>query len=121
MEPITVLELPAEHLKWARDNTFLTFAVHPLPLQPMWAELNGSAALQISSRTVTIRGERFVRRGREHTFLFTNDEESALLLKSALLPGQRKDISQREREAFMDGFIEGFKRAIAIHTRGSWK
>ena len=59
-----------------------------------------------SLKTVEIFAERIVRRGREHMMLFTRDEESALLLKCAFLPGQQAGLQKREREAFVRGFLE---------------
>ena len=106
MEPITVIELSelAErylnkygtvHLSILAPLTLsdiIDYGQRPLP--PPW------------SGTVRIFAESFVRRGRKHMMLFTPDEESALLLKCAFLPGQQSRLQEREREAFARGFLK---------------
>ena len=58
--------------------------------------------MSIQKDLITV--EKFVRRGQTHWMLFTNDEESAMLLKSAFLPGQQKEVQMREQQAFAKGF-----------------
>lgn len=108
MEPITVVDLPARAEQYLRERGAVRLAVM-LPLR-----LSVVAALQPPAmedlRTVEIFAERFVRHGREHRMLFTRDEESALLLKCAFLPGQQVGLQERERVAFARGFLDALCR-----------
>jgi len=41
--------------------------------------------------------------------LFTHNEESALLLKSAFLPGQQAELKLRDRDAFARGVMRALE------------
>ena len=104
MEPITVIDLPAMAERYLKERGMVRLAVM-LPM--MFLVLAEQQPLARDSlKTVAIFAERIVRRGREHMMLFTRDEESALLLKCAFLPGQQAGLQKREREAFVRGFLE---------------
>jgi hypothetical protein len=105
MEPITVLELTP----WAAD--FLAkrgevrlaiqrpVAVHVMPpIEPP----------DFRSWQVLLTAEWFVRRGERHMFVFTSDEENAMLLRAAFLPGQRGELRERENAAMAQGFLKAF-------------
>jgi hypothetical protein len=108
MEPITVIELSALAEGYLNERGMVRLAVQ------MPAMLSVLAARQAPGlddlRIVTIFAERFIRHGHEHMMLFTRDEESALLLKSAFLPGQQAELQERERTAFARGFLEALAR-----------
>ena len=105
-EPITVIELTpfaADHLQ---QRGMVRLAVQT----PVQVSSTHTALSDFSFRTVTIHAE-LLRRGKHtHLMLFTQDEESALLLKSAFLPGQHKDVQGREKQAFAQGFISALSR-----------
>ena len=44
-----------------------------------------------------------------HMILFTHNEESALLLKSAFLPGQQAELKLRDRDAFARGVMRALE------------
>lgn len=100
-EPITVIDVP----EWAHEymNQRQCFALAVCEPPPVRFCDAGVPATH-SYRIVRIQCER-LRRGRTtHWMLFTNDEESALLLRAALLPGQLGEVQERQRAAFSKGF-----------------
>lgn len=108
MEPITVIDLPAMAEGYLNERGMVRLAVM---LPPMLSVLAASQPpMREDLKTVTIYAERFIRHGREHMMLFTRDEESALLLKCAFLPGQQAGLQERERTAFARGFLEALAR-----------
>ena len=106
-EPITVIELPSFAEEYLRRYGAVRLAVI-LPLSMYTRDTDPPN--KSGCRTVRIHSERFWRNGAEHTILFTADEESALLLKSAFLPGQQSELNERERNAFARGFLEALCR-----------
>lgn len=102
MEPITVLELSAFTQKYLIEQGLVHIAV----MEPPRYQAIPDFPLNLQMRSVTIRAEKFIRRGENHMLLFTNDEESALLLKCAFLPGQQAELNQRDRKAFASGFLD---------------
>jgi hypothetical protein len=110
MEPITVIDLPEFAEGYITKHGMVRLAVQ---MPPMLSALMANQAPSFTDglRTVTIFGERFIRHGREQMMLFTRDEESALLLKCAFLPGQQSELQQRERGAFARGFLDALMRA----------
>lgn len=100
-EPITVIYVP----EWARQHMeqhqcFAMAVFERLPVRPCDYE----APATRSYRIVRIQCERLRRGYRSHWMLFTEDEESALLLRTAFLPGQLGEVQERQREAFSKGF-----------------
>jgi hypothetical protein len=64
-----------------------------------------NTAIPDTSWFVEITAE-VLRRGNHQTLmLFTRNEEAALLLKSDLLPGQQRDVQDREKQALVKGFM----------------
>lgn len=108
MEPITVIDLSALAHGYLKKLGMVKLAVMLPPLLSVLAA--AQMPMQADNKTVTIFAERFIRHGREHMMLFTRDEESALLLKCAFLPGQQAGLQERERVAFARGFIEALAR-----------
>lgn len=60
-------------------------------------------------KLVSIRGERIRRFEHETLMLFTEDEETALLLRAEFLPGQRATLQDKERRAFAKGFLKALQ------------
>lgn len=58
------------------------------------------------ARGVRIVAEPFRRRGHGHLMLFTENDEDALLLKAAFLPGQNGQVKNERAIAFARGFLE---------------
>lgn len=111
MEPITVIDLPVWAENFMAKHGSVELVVTPIfNMTPM---LPGEAIRPEPFRRVRIIAERFHRKGRHHMLLVTGDEESALLLKSAYLPGQYRDLQERERKALVTGFM----RALAAVGR----
>lgn len=112
MEAITVIDLP-----WSRSQLDGLLQDRrqirvPVPTRTSFSPQVGPEHDQPTfsrPRNVTIWTERFHRNGNTHWFFFTRDEEAALLLRSAPLPGQRKEL----QEEFRLGFAEGLLAAIA--------
>ena len=108
MEPITVIDLPALAERYLNERGTVRLAVQlPMMLSFMAAQ---QAPVRDYCKTVTIFSERFIRRGCEHMMLFTRDEESALLLKCAFLPGQQAGLQEHERDAFARGFLGALEK-----------
>ena len=109
MEPITVLDLTPFAKKFLEDRGMVRLPVRVPP--SMTVDFTSGPSPQIGPlSTVTIVTERFMRHGRVHTMLFTKDEESALLLKCAFLPGQLTGVQERERVAFARGVMDALAR-----------
>lgn len=105
MEPITVIHLESWAWEFLRDHGSVRLAVIP-PAQAFFDPDAMSAPTRGTNWIVHITAELLVRGKHRSLMLFTNDEEAALLLKSELLPGQHKDVQNRERSAFARGFMD---------------
>ena len=101
MEPITVLELKRWAWEFLERTGIVRLHVAEPPLTTPWSGPPANGLFRI----VTIKAERLRRGNQEHLMLFTSDEESALLLESAFLPGQHRWVQERERVAFAQGFL----------------
>lgn len=105
-EPITVIDLSDTAMNYLDKYGRVSLPViEPLQYTPF----NSVEQLQ-TCRVAQISSERFLRNGVEALMLFTRDEESTMLLKSAFLPGQQKDIQIREKMAFAKGFLSVLNR-----------
>ena len=102
LEPITVLELTPMAWNFLVERGVVRLAV---PETPQMVPSRGAFPNSFEIRTVTIHAETFVRGHQRSLMLFTHDEELALLLKSALLPGQRKEAFDEQRAAWARGFM----------------
>jgi hypothetical protein len=109
MEPITVVELHG----WAEEFLVRQGRVCLAVVKPLakvhW-DMPPDMKIAMDLMQVTLTAERLYYRGQEHLMLFTSDEESALLLKAAFLPGQQSSLQERERAAFAKGFLEALHR-----------
>lgn len=107
-EPITVLELDVRQMQFIEKHRMINLPVITPP-QTRALSIADRPTLQ-TIKMVTIYPETFVRNGQKHTMLFTRDEESALLLKCAFLPGQQSGLQERERKAYFDGVLFALSR-----------
>ena len=109
MEPITVLQLSdfAAGLLEKRGRVSVPI-IEPVRYMPPAPD----EKFGVNFRQVNIWAEAFMRNGVRHLFLFTNDEEAAMMLRSELLPGQHKEVQERERQAFARGFVQGLQAVL---------
>lgn len=110
MEPITVLNVEMWALEALRRHRVLEFPVVPRLGLPDFTEIPKPSDV-IRFHVVRVWSEDFVRKDKRHQFLFTNDDEYALLLKSEILPGQRKDWEDR-RDGYAKGLLDGLYLAL---------
>lgn len=107
MEPITVLQLPELARRYLLERAYVVLDVmEEVPVLERWEE----RPARLQCRTVTIYAELLLRKGQMHHMLFTRDEESALLLKAAFLPGQQATLGNIEARGFADGFLAALER-----------
>jgi len=109
MEPITVLELHEFAVRHLQQHGIVSLAVLLPPLMSAIAAME-PVDKGLYCKTVCITSETLILRGEEHMLLFTADEESAMLLESAFLPGQRRGLHEKQREAFAQGFLHALHR-----------
>ena len=107
LEPITVLQMSEYAGKLLEERGRVSIPV----IEPLRLSDIDDGAMPLF-RQVDIWAEAFVRKGVRHLFLFTRDEEAALLLRSDLLPGQHRMVQEREREAFAKGFMQGLRAVL---------
>lgn len=102
--PITVLDLDPWMVQYLDQNRQFVLAAYP----PFKVDAPSDDELaRMTLHTVRITADLIRRGSYEAYMLFTHDEESALILKSAFLPGQLStinDIKERERAR---GFFQG--------------
>lgn len=101
MEPITVLQLSP----LARDLLIRRGHVALQVLEPASLTLAGPPMTEVRCRKLVISAEMFRRNDRKHLMLFTGDEETALLLRAAFLPGQQRQARDERSAAFARGFL----------------
>lgn len=101
MIPITVMKLEPWMVKFLHENGSFYLAVH----EPFKFKYEPES--QCRTMTVRITAERLVRRRQETFMLFTQDEESALLIEAAFLPGQQRQLNEVKEREFARGFFAG--------------
>ena len=99
-EPITVINL--NHFAWDMLNR-LGFVRLPVLSPPSFLAAPDAPGNE-GFRVVNIQAEKIKRGDHESLMLFTADEESALLLRAAFLPGQRSVLQELQWNAFACGF-----------------
>jgi len=107
-EPITVIHLP----KWAADVAIerghvRLYTFPDIDLSALTA-MSTPMETTLKQRVVTLSFEP-VYKGKELLMwlVYADDPESALLLRSTFLPGQRGQINEMKKQAFLKGLIEG--------------
>ncbi|HUB92155.1 MAG TPA: hypothetical protein VMA74_20695 [Dyella sp.] len=103
MQPITVFSLQTWAEKMLHDHQYLMLVVMP-PIAPVCYKA-ADPELSIRTWTVRIRAKWLVKDGQRHMLLFTGDEETALLLESAFLPGQQRTLNDERQQAFISGLF----------------
>jgi len=107
MEPITVLDVTPQIQAYLETNERVALAV----MEPInWLALADDPVEVATPRYVHIWRERFVRYGKSMFFLFTNNDENALLLQTTFLPGQTSAVRAKEQSAFARGFLTAWAR-----------
>lgn len=107
-EPITVVELPEFAVEYLEKYGRVSLRVLPPPMEMMLSAGAMPAAATFHQVDIWAEKLRFPRG--EHLMLFTRDDEMALLLKAAFLPGQRSALRDAERRAFARGFLDALQR-----------
>lgn len=111
-EPITVIDVPEWAGEYLERYQCLLIPVIERRLSVILADVDAS---EMPVHTVRIECQKLCRRGITHWMLFTQDEESALLLRATLLPGQRSLVKEHEKSAFAKGFLEALKMLRGDH------
>lgn len=109
-EPITVFDVPGDLMRQAISRQRRTLHV---PIFPTMAAPESSAAnvpMMAKNLAITVSFEPIEKGGRIITWLCTTgDGESALLLRSAFLPGQSRAVNDIEQSAFMRGLMKALE------------
>lgn len=108
--PITVLDVPRKWLDVLHDRGRIELAV--MPQVKLCSDPDENIAMYDRIQTCSIWMERFVRGSHESLMLFTDDEEAALLLQSDFLPGQLRELRERQIEAYGRGVFDTLFRAL---------
>lgn len=103
-DPITVVEIEPNLYRHLEENLWLRLAV----IKPLPSLLAGRQpiAADFDDWIVNLKAEPFQIYGKHQLLIFTGDEESALLLKSAFLPGQQRELHSVANKAFARGFLK---------------
>jgi hypothetical protein len=110
-EPITVLELPGIDKAFIHAGTYVVPVYRPSEFLDVECGYLLHPSRRVNFDIVTITMEWMVRREKRYPLFFTRDEESALLLKAALLPGQTKEFNEERARSFARGLIKGLQIA----------
>lgn len=103
MIPITVMDVPQPYWEYLLHRGYILLAVmRPVEVTPIDYCQNID---QLPFSTVRITVERLVRHGQTYMMLFTENEESALLLQATFLPGQQRQLRDIRDEEFAKGFF----------------
>lgn len=107
LEPITVVDIPL----WMWDQLERGDRVRLTVDRPYRLSGPGDpiASDDFADCTVEVFAEVVRRREHRSLMLFTTSEETALLLRSVLLPGQRRDAQTRERRAYVAGILSALQ------------
>jgi len=110
LEPLTVIDVPQDFIRGLERGerwNILRFPV-PEPIRMTWRAPLGEITLG-PLKIAEVRMERF-HYGRLSTWCaMALNPEICLLMKSELLPGQRRDAQERERNAFVNGLMAAFQ------------
>lgn len=109
-EPLTVVSVPQWLADMAKSGQPIRLAPPPPPLDVRsYAEVAVLEDLRVT--VVTLTFERVVRgRGGDEVlfwYAYADDPETALLLRSAFLPGQEGEVQRREKAAYVKGVFNG--------------
>lgn len=106
--PITVLEVPESLRRRLESGSYVWI--------PVVRQISNVQFLKpptpedlVPPTSVRLWVEQFLRKGRKHFFLFTEDDENALLLRAAFLSGQRHAVDTVRAKEFAQGFLLGLQ------------
>lgn len=102
-EPITVIQIEPWAYQFLIKTGNVRLAVHPRQIAMF--DPQATPVMEMNKYIVNITAERIRRGPHEALMLFTNDEEAALLLKAAFLPGQYFEVQERESDSFAKGLL----------------
>lgn len=108
MEPITILPMSPAMERYLDTQGFVRVAVMRGRDLASWERTIPVSGLY-RPMEVLITQEWFQRRNLRHRFLFTDNEEAALLLRPDFLPGQRSEVQRIQREQFARGFLHAIQ------------
>ena len=111
LEPITVVWLAQWAVHMLSECGRINFAIHP-PVAT--SNIEDAVAPIGADWVVRLRGEQ-LRLGAARTWiLIADDEELALMLSAAFMPGQQGAVREHERQARQQGRDEGARFAFNI-------
>ena len=103
-EPITVVELPSVVLDALKRRGVARLAVVEAP--QFMATSSPLIDQFTQPKNVDVWVEYYERHGQRFPMIFTADEESALLLRAAFLPGQNSTVDELRARAYALGFLK---------------
>lgn len=113
LEPITVVWLAPWAERLLTENGDIRLAAYPTTqFRP-----DPDPIPRYENWVVDLRGEQLRLGGARTWILIASDEKLALLLKSAFLPGQKRELHERESEARASGKAQGIAMAFDIIRR----
>lgn len=105
LEALTVIDVPQQfirELEQGKRGPLLRFPIQePMRFTP-WANADD---LNFTFRIAEVLMERFQRNGVFTWVALALNPEICLLMRSELLPGQRRDDLERQKKAFLNGFF----------------
>jgi len=108
LEPITVIDLwPEAWKRLARGGTWNIPVFMPLKC---FSAMPSDPVRLDPIPIVTITAERIVKGEHETLLLFTHQEEAALMVKAAFLPGQSNSMRDFNCDAFREGFLAALRK-----------
>lgn len=106
-EPITVVDLPPLVVDLLKANDRVSVPVmEPFTFMPLQERFEPPRLRVVVLRPVVIRNPKWLE---DRFIIVTYDEESALLLKSVFLAGQRAALQDTKQSAFARGFIHALQ------------
>lgn len=103
LEPITVINLTGWMQEYVQTRSWFSVQVIP-PID--YRKYSHDTEESVELRKVDIEVvPLYMSGGRKSFMLLTRDEEDAMLLESAFLPGQRKAVLDERSMAYSEGFM----------------
>lgn len=100
LEPITVVDLTPQAMRFLRETGTVRLPVYPV-LEPGYVET--SAIQDMRMYIVTLKAEVIRRGAHEGLMVFADDDATALRLKAAFLPGQYSEVQKEQHKQFARG------------------
>lgn len=107
MLPITVVDIHPDLIRMMQRGDYVKLqTAPPMAMTPPNEPINFQAYVRIEH--VSLYMEPLMRNERRSWLCFTRDEESALILQAAFLPGQLGEVRRREEASYWEGMFQGF-------------